>query len=409
MSTTTTTKAYAAKTPGIFVEAVDLELPALVRVVARRGGARCSSATYAPTYVADEHLAPPRPAAPRHTVCVEGPTEGQHSMSKLPSSPLPLPPFQGPTDVRFQVTACGICHSDLHLMKGEWGPFASFSGTGQICGHEVVGKVVEVGADVTAHKVGSRVGTGWYRGSCGSCRLCMAGEENACPKSVPTCAAGNKGGFAHAMVVPADFALPLPDNLSDEAAAPLLCGGITVWTPLTKYGAPGARVGVVGIGGLGSMAIQLAAARGCVVTAISTSADKEELAASLGASNFLVSSEPEQVKAAENSLDLVIFTVAASDADASQYISLLRTNGVLSVVGATMKPVSVDPFGALILKQITVTGNATGGRGRIVELLQFAADKKIQPLVETFPVADVNAALAKVDANKVRFRAVLKI
>jgi uncharacterized zinc-type alcohol dehydrogenase-like protein len=164
-------------------------------------------------------------------------------------------PDAGPTDVRIKITHCGVCHSDIHLCSGEWGAFAQFP---QTSGHEIVGIVEAKGDHVTHLEEGQRVGVGWYRESCRTCELCLGGRESTCADSVPTAAGGNKGGFAEAIVVPSDFAFRIPDGLASEHAAPLFCGGITVYSPLVDFNAVGKRVGVVGIGGLGSMAIQFA-------------------------------------------------------------------------------------------------------------------------------------------------------
>ncbi len=168
--------------------------------------------------------------------------------------------------MEIRITHCGVCASDIHLAKGEWGPFSAFPKP-QVSGHEIVGVVSAVGAGVTHLKEGQRVGVGWYKDSCRTCRQCLAGRESTCPGSVATAAGGNNGGWAEAIRVPADHAFPIPDSLASEHAAPLFCGGITVYSPLVDHGAVGKRVGVAGIGGLGSMAIQLARCVPCAGSA----------------------------------------------------------------------------------------------------------------------------------------------
>lgn len=319
---------------------------------------------------------------------------------------IPAAPKAG--EVVIKVSACGVCHSDLSLCQCHWGPvFSNYENGGQVSGHEIVGLVEAVGAEVASHKVGDRVAVGWYKDSCRTCRFCLTGRHSLCDKSVATAAAGGKGGFAEKVIVPADHAIHVPAGLSDEAAAPLLCGGITVFSPLVDHGAVGKRVGIAGIGGLGAMAVQLAKARGNVVTAISTSADKQALAKEMGADHFLSSKDAEAMKAAANSLDLIIITFNAA-VDFRPYLDLLAKTGVLCFVGAVPGDVSVGVFGDLIAKQITVTGSITGGLQRIRDLLQFAADHKIHPRVEVAPFAEINQMLQKVHDNKVRFRGVLK-
>lgn len=310
----------------------------------------------------------------------------------------------GDNDVEIRVTHCGICHSDIHLACGHWGPSSVYP---QVSGHEVVGEIVAVGPKVAARKVGDKVGVGWYRETCRTCELCLKGRECLCPKSVATAAGGSKGGFSEALRVPADFTFVLPAGLAPEHAAPMLCGGITVYTPLVDHGAVGKRVGIVGIGGLGSMAIQFARARGNYVVALSTSADKAELTKELGAHEFVNTKDAAAVEAGANSLDLIIVTLNV-DIDFVPYMKMLRPMGALVIVGAIPGELKLPIFSTLLVKQCSVGGSLTGGRAMVMDMLQFAADHGIKPAVEVFPFPAINDALAKVDANKVRFRAVLK-
>jgi uncharacterized zinc-type alcohol dehydrogenase-like protein len=322
----------------------------------------------------------------------------------LEKQPIQLAPL-GDSDVELKITHCGICHSDIHLWRGDWGPMSSFPQ--QVCGHEIVGEVSQVGAHVKRLKLGQRVGVGWYRDACGSCEACLDDSHAICPKGAATCANGNKGGFADAIRVPEDYAFPIPDALPSAAAAPLLCGGITVYAPLAKYAAPGKAVGIMGLGGLGSMGVQFAKARGNVVTAISTTPSKEELARSLGAHKFLVSTDKEQMKAHKDSLDVLLMT-ATANVEYGPFFDLLKRNGTIVFLGATSASIPVHPFMHLIGKQIKVTGSSTGGRKAITEMLKLAADLQVLPLIEEFPADSVNEAFEKVEKNQVRFRAVLK-
>lgn len=277
----------------------------------------------------------------------------------------------------------------------------------QVGGHEIVGKIVAVGAEVKHLALGTNVGVGWYKSACGHCESCMSDYHSLCPSIIPTCAGGNKGGFAEAIRVPADYAFPIPEGLPLQLAGPLLCGGITVYSPLVEYDAVAKHVGVVGIGGLGSMAIQFARARGNHVTALSSSIDKIDLVKSLGAHAFVNTKDADAFKAAADSLDLIIVTVGAP-VDFSSYLTLLKRNGTIVFVGAAQSELRIPIFGELLLKQLRVAGSATGGRKCIQDMLLFATEHKVYPLVEEFAFADINKAMEAVDANKVRFRAVLK-
>src|SRR5580658_2255163 len=233
-----------------------------------------------------------------------------------------------PQDIEVRITHCGVCHSDLSLIDNDWGmshyPF--------IPGHEIVGTVRQVGATVSHFAPGDRVGIGWQADSCGHCEWCRRGEENLCAQAQPTCV-GRHGGYADAVRVNARFAVKLPEGLDSNAAAPLLCGGITVYSPLRDAGiSPASRVGVIGIGGLGHLALQFARAFGAEVTAFSTSPAKEPDARSLGADHFVNTRETKTLKKLAGNFDLILSTVEA-DQDWNAYIAALRPNGVLCFVG----------------------------------------------------------------------------
>jgi uncharacterized zinc-type alcohol dehydrogenase-like protein len=304
-------------------------------------------------------------------------------------------------DVEIAISHCGVCHSDLHLISNDWGisqyPF--------IPGHEIVGKVTAVGTEVRSLEVGQRVGLGWQSNSCGICEWCTRGMENLCPAAEGTCV-HRHGGYADLVRANARFVIPIPESLSSETTAPLLCGGITVYNPLRTHGVnPSSRVGVVGIGGLGHMAIQFAKVFGAEVTAFSTSAAKEEEARELGAQHFVNTRESKAMKEVAGTMDFVLSTINA-DQDWGVYVQTLRPTGTLCFVGVPPSPVSVHAF-PLISGLRSISGNPTGSPYRLKEMLDVAARHGIGAKIESFPMAQANAAIEKVKKNKVRYRAVL--
>ena len=307
----------------------------------------------------------------------------------------------GPHDVEIAITHCGICHSDLHLISNDWGvsqyPF--------IPGHEIIGTVAAVGEAVRSLVVGQRVGLGWQSNSCGECEWCSRGMENLCPASEGTCVHRN-GGYADSVRANNRFVFAIPDTLKSEFAAPLLCGGITVYNPLRAHGVnPTSRVGIVGIGGLGHIAIQFARVFGAQVTAFSTSANKEEEARAFGAHHFVNSRESKALKEVAGTMDLVLTTINA-DQDWGIYIQALRPTGTLCFVGVPPSPVSVHAF-PLISGLKTITGSNTGSPWQLKEMLDVAARHGVKAQVELFPMTKANEAIDKVKKNKVRYRAVL--
>ena len=307
----------------------------------------------------------------------------------------------GPQDVEIAITHCGICHSDLHLISNDWGisqyPF--------IPGHEIIGAVAAVGPQVTSFQIGQRVGLGWQSNSCGICEWCMRGMENLCPDAEGTCV-HRHGGYADSVRANARFVIPIPEALNSEHAAPLLCGGITVYNPLRTHGInPSSRVGIVGIGGLGHIAIQFARVFGAEVTAFSTSAAKEDEARALGAHNFVNSRESKALKEAAGTLDFILSTVNA-DQDWGTFMQALRPTGTLCFVGVPPSPVTVNAF-PLISGLRSISGNPTGSPYRIREMLDVAARHGVKAQTESFPMAKANEAIEKVKKNKVRYRAVL--
>jgi uncharacterized zinc-type alcohol dehydrogenase-like protein len=306
----------------------------------------------------------------------------------------------GPHDVEITITHCGICHSDLHLIDDDW----QTSEYPLVPGHEIVGTIAQKGALVTHLDLGDRVGVGWQCGSCLRCEWCERGDENLCASMVETCV-GRPGGFADRIRIDSHFAFAIPRSLSSEVAAPLFCGGITVYSPLRQHARPQSRVGVIGIGGLGHLAIRFARAFGCEVTAFSSTATKEEEARAHGAHHFVSSVDDAALKAQRESLDLIISTVNRP-LNWKRYVNALRPDGVLSFVGALDEPLTI-PTGILLAGRRSVTGSPIGGRVAMREMLDFAARHRIGAQVETLSMSEVNTALDRLRRNDVRYRFVL--
>jgi uncharacterized zinc-type alcohol dehydrogenase-like protein len=304
-------------------------------------------------------------------------------------------------EVEIKITHCGICHSDVHLIDNDWG----ISPYPLVPGHEIVGSVSALGTNVTTMKIGQRVGVGWQRGACLECDYCVRGEENVCLRAVPTCV-GGYGGFATRIRVDGHFVFPIPDALDSATAAPLLCGGVTVFTPLRVFGVtPVMNVGVIGIGGLGHLALQFAQAFGCEVTAFSSTPTKEPEARQFGAQHFVASSDAQAMARAANSLDF-LFATTSVGMDWNALLNLLRPKGKLCVLGGAPVPLTVSPF-PLVFGQRTICGSPVGGRASMTEMLDFAARHGIQAKVEVLPLAQANAAIARVASNQARYRMVL--
>jgi uncharacterized zinc-type alcohol dehydrogenase-like protein len=318
-----------------------------------------------------------------------------------------LKPFQyepkplGPFDVELKISHCGICHSDIHLIDNDW----RISSYPLVPGHEIVGTVTSAGTMVEHLKVGQRVGVGWQRSACMICDMCMSGQHNLCPKQQATCA-GNYGGFADRIRVDSRFAIPIPAALSSETAAPLLCGGITVFSPFMNFGvSPLHRVGVIGIGGLGHLALQFARAFGCEVTAFSHTREKASEARDFGAHHFVWTKDAEKLKAVAGTLDFIINT-ANADMDWAPFIQALRSNGKLCFVGVPPSPVSV-PVNYLLGGRKSIAASPIGSPEEIRKMLDFAARHHIGAKTEMRPMEEVNEALKKVRDNTVRYRMVL--
>jgi len=304
-------------------------------------------------------------------------------------------------EVEIKISHCGVCHSDVHLIDNDWG----FSKYPFIPGHEIVGTVVAMGGGVVDRKVGDRVGVGWQADSCGVCEWCRQGDEHLCAKSQPTCV-GRNGGYADRIRVNSRFAIPVPAVLESENVAPLLCAGITVYSPLRNHGVrPSSRVGVIGIGGLGHLGIQFAKAFGAEVTAFSTSKDKEKEARELGAHHFLNTQDTGALKKVAGSFDFLLSTVSA-DQDWQGYVNALRPKGVLCLVGIPPSPIQLQTL-SLLAAQRAVSGSPSGSPRDLHEMLDVAARHGIKAITERFAMSKANDAVAKVKKNQVRYRAVL--
>lgn len=299
------------------------------------------------------------------------------------------------------VTSCGICHSDIHMIDNDW----QRSSYPLVPGHEVVGTVQAAGRAVTHVTVGDRVGIGWQRGACLQCRDCLGGDENLCDRE-EALIVGHHGGFADHVGVDARFAFPLPQGLASESAGPLLCGGATVYSALRHAGmTSGGEIGVLGVGGLGHLAVQFAARLGNRVTVFTTSQDKAKLATSLGAHDAVVVPAGAAPPRGAYRLNILLSTVPHVS-DWRGYIDTLGSDGTLVFVAVPPKPVALN-VGWLLGKRRRIMASPIGGRAIITEMLHTAERFGIVPTIETFPMASVNEALMRVRENRVRYRAVL--
>jgi uncharacterized zinc-type alcohol dehydrogenase-like protein len=285
-------------------------------------------------------------------------------------------------------------------VDGDWG-MGSYP---MVPGHEIVGAVAALGSEVRHLEAGQRVGVGWQRGACLSCEACGAGDENLCAASAATCV-GHHGGFADRIRVDSRFAFPIPEGLASENAAPLLCGGVTVYSPLRRWVRSAMRVGVVGIGGLGHLGLQFARAMGCEVTAISSRPDKEPEARSFGAHRFLATREPKALASAAGTLDFILSTVYVAQ-DWTGLLAALRPNGALCLVGAPAEPLTLPVFD-LLVGQKSVTSSVIGGRPAIREMLAFAARHGVAAKAQVRPLAEADAGLAETRQGRARYRIVL--
>ena len=315
------------------------------------------------------------------------------------------------TDVSIAVKFCGICHSDIHQAREEWGQ-AIFP---MVPGHEITGVITAVGAEVKDFSVGQHVGVGCIVDSCRECDACTSGLEQYCSEGmigtynsrgrdgVPT-----YGGYSNNLVVDAKYVLSIPSSLPLAAAAPLLCAGITLYSPLVHWGAgPGKKVAIIGLGGLGHMGVKLAHAMGAEVTVLSQSLKKKEDGARLGADHFYATSDPATFKALKGSFDLIINTVSG-EMDWNQYLSLLKLNGTMVVVGVPEKPNLVRAT-LIINNRRSLSGSLIGGIKETQEMLNFCAKHQITSDIEVISMAKVNEAYERVLKSDVRYRFVLDL
>ena len=329
----------------------------------------------------------------------------------------PLGPFSferrdvGPTDIMIDILYCGVCHSDIHTVRSEW------AGTVYPCvpGHEIIGRVLEAGSAAAGFKPGDLVGVGCMVDSCQECAHCAEGLEQYCEKGMtgtynsPDRHTGGVtyGGYSKAIVVDKTFVLRISEKLDAAAAAPLLCAGITTWSPLRHWKVgPGTNVGVVGLGGLGHMAIKLAHALGAHVVLFTTSPSKADDARALGADEVVISKDPDAMAARRNSLDLIINTVAASH-DLDPFLSTLALDGVMVLVGAPAEPHPSPTVFNLIGNRRSLAGSLIGGIAETQEMLDFCAEHGIVSEVEVIPIQQINEAYERMIKGDVKYRFVI--
>ncbi|MGX9136099.1 NAD(P)-dependent alcohol dehydrogenase [Rummeliibacillus sp. JY-2-4R] len=314
-------------------------------------------------------------------------------------------------DVLIEIKYAGICHSDIHTAHGEWGPVKY----PLVPGHEIAGFVTAVGPHVTKYKVGDRVGVGCMVDSCGECENCRKGEEQYCLEgNIQTYAGVDKygeytqGGYSTHIVVTEDFVLRIPDKIELDVAAPLLCAGITTYSPLNHWGAgPGKKVAIIGMGGLGHMAVQIAHGMGAEVTVLSRTLNKKDDGLKLGADHYYATSDPETFENLAGTFDLMINTVSAQ-INLDDYLGLLNLDGTLVNVGAPAEPLSLRVFN-LIGHRRSFAGSLIGGIRETQEMLDFCAEHNIAPMIEVISADQIDEAYERVLASKVKYRFVIDI
>ena len=315
-----------------------------------------------------------------------------------------------PTDLKIDILFCGICHSDLHYARNEW---SDVMPTIYPCvpGHEIVGRVSEVGADVTKFNVGDTVGVGCLVDSDRTCPNCQEGLEQYCPNFSLTygtpdahgTAPGTLGGYSENIVVDENYVLRMPENLDPAAAAPLLCAGITTYSPLKHWNVgPGKKVGIVGIGGLGHMGVKFAHALGAHTVVFTTSPNKKDDAVKLGADEVVISTDPEQMAKHAGTFDFILDCVAAKH-DINAYIALLKRDGNLTIVGAPPEPMEVAGF-ALLFGRRSLSGSAIGGIKETQEMLDFCGEHNITADVEVIGVDKINEAYERMSRSDIKYR-----
>lgn len=331
------------------------------------------------------------------------------------AAPSPLGPLTierrapGPHDVQIEILYCGVCHSDIHQARNEWGN----SIYPMVPGHEIVGRITAVGDHVKKFKVGELAGVGCLVDSCQTCSQCAAGEEQFCENgSTGTYNSKDKngeltyGGYSTQVVVDEKFTLHISEKLKLDAVAPLLCAGITTYSPLRHWKVgPGQKVAIIGLGGLGHMGVKLAAAMGAEVTVLSTSDNKEADAKRLGATHFVNSKNEEKMKALRSTFDFILNTVSAPNSY-DMYLQLLKTDGAMVLVGAPPTPSAITGF-SLIMQRRTLAGSLIGGIRETQEMLDFCAEHNIVSDVEVIPMDKINEAYERMLKNDVKYRFVI--
>jgi len=308
----------------------------------------------------------------------------------------------GDEQVEIDVQYCGICHSDLSMVNNEW----HFTQYPFVPGHEAVGTVAALGTHAKSVRVGQTVGLGWNSGSCLHCRQCLTGNHNLC-EALEQTIVGRHGAFANKVRCHWSWAVPIPDGVDAAKAGPLLCGGITVFNPLLQCGVlPTHKVGVIGIGGLGHLALQFLNKWGCSVTAFTSSASKAEEARKMGAHHVVDTHSKEQLERQAGAFDFILSTVNVS-LDWTAYLSALAPKGHLHVVGVVPEPMPI-PSMPLLARQRSIGGSPSGSPATVAAMLDFCARHGISPVTEEFPMSRVNQALQHLDAGKARYRIVLK-
>ena len=335
-----------------------------------------------------------------------------------PAATSPLGPFQinrrnpGNDDVQIEILYCGVCHSDIHQARNEWGG----SIFPMVPGHEIVGRVTAIGNSVKNFKTGDLVGVGCFVDSCRSCPSCQAGEEQYCENSMHATYNGYEkdgktptyGGYSTQIVVDKNYVLRVSEKLPIEGVAPLLCAGITTYSPLRKWKVgKGQKVGIVGLGGLGHMGVKFASSFGAEVTVLSTSTSKEADAKRMGAHEFLVTKDPEAMAKKAGYFDFLLNTVSAVN-DYNSYLNLLKLDGTMVLVGAPPAPVPVSGF-SLIMKRRSMGGSLIGGIRETQEMLDYCADHNIVSDVEVIPIQQINKAYERILNSDVKYRFVIDI
>lgn len=304
-------------------------------------------------------------------------------------------------EVEIKVNYCGICHSDISMIDNDWG----MSSYPLVAGHEVIGEVIDIGTDVKGFTVGQSVGVGWLSGYCEQCEQCHVGDENLCPDLTGTIV-NHHGGFADKIRAQANSVIPLPEGIDLKTAGPLLCGGITVFNPLIQFNIkPTDKVAVIGIGGLGHMALQFLKAWGCEITAFTSESKKQE-ALDLGAHHAINSRDDNELAQAEGRFDMILSTVNVK-LDWNLFLTKLKPRGRLVFVGATLAPLDINVLN-LTEGQKTISGSDTGSFQTMAKMLKFAQQHQIQPVVEVLPFDQINEGIEKLRSGDVRYRIVLE-